>query len=69
MAYACARRYAGLDVVTLGADQVLSRQPIQVGEPVSFLGSVNYSGNSSMEVGIKVIAADIRATVVRHVDS
>ena len=69
VAYACASRYAGHYVVTLSVDQVMFRQPIQVGELVSFLASVNHTGNSSMEVGIKVVAEDIRAKVVRHVNS
>ena len=69
VAYACASRYAGHYVVTLSVDQVMFRQPIQVGELVTFLASVNHTGNSSMEVGIKVVAEDIRAKVVRHVNS
>ena len=69
VAYACASRYAGTYVVTLSVDQVMFRQPIQVGELVTFLASVNHAGNSSMEVGIKVVAEDIRAKVVRHVNS
>lgn len=69
VAYACASRYAGRYVVTLSVDQVMFRQPIQVGELVTFLASVNHSGTSSMEIGIKVIAEDIRAKVVRHVNS
>ena len=68
-AYACASRYAGRYVVTLSVDQVMFRQPILVGELVTFLASVNHTGNSSMEIGIKVIAEDIRARVVRHVNS
>ena len=69
VAYACASRYAGHYVVTLSVDQVMFRQPIQVGELVTFLASVNHTGNSSMEVGIKVVAEDIRAKIVRHVNS
>lgn len=69
VAYACASRYAGRYVVTLSVDQVMFRQPIQVGELVSFLASVNHTGNSSMEVGIKVVAEDIRAQSVQHVNS
>jgi acyl-CoA hydrolase len=55
--------------VTLSVDQVMFRQPIQVGELVTFLASVNHTGSSSMEVGIKVIAEGIRSKVVRHVNS
>ena len=69
VAYACASRYAGSYVVTLSVDQVMFRQPIQVGELVTFLASINHTGTSSMEVGIKVIAEDIRSKVVRHVNS
>lgn len=69
VAYACASRYAGLYVVTLNVDQVMFRQPIHVGELVTFLASVNHTGTSSMEIGIKVIAEEIRSRVVRHVNS
>ena len=69
VAYACASRYAGRYCVTLSVDQVMFLQPIHVGELVTFLACVNYTGNSSMEIGIKVVAEDIRAQVVRHVNS
>jgi acyl-CoA hydrolase len=69
VAYACASRYAGRYVVTLSVDQVMFRQAIQVGELVTFLASINHTGNSSMEVGIKVIAENIRTKIVRHVNS
>ena len=69
VAYACASRYAGCYVVTMSVDQVVFRQPIHVGELVTFLASVNRTGTSSMEVGIKVVAEDIRARTVRHVNS
>lgn len=69
VAYACASRYAGRYVVTLSVDQVMFLQPIHVGELVTFLASVNYTGTSSMEIGIKVVAEDIRSQVVRHVNS
>lgn len=69
VAYACASRYAGCYVVTLSVDQVTFRQPIHVGELVTFLASVNYTGTSSMEIGIKVIAENIRTQVVRHAQS
>lgn len=68
-AYACAARYASHYVVTLSVDQVMFRQPIHVGELVSFLASVNYTGTTSMEIGVKLIAEDIRAQVIRHANS
>ena len=69
VAYACASRYSRRYVVTLSVDQVTFLQPIHVGELVSFLASVNHTGTSSMEIGIKVVAEDIRSQVVRHVNS
>lgn len=69
VAYACAGRYAGTYAVTLSVDQVVFRQPIHVGELVTFLASVNHAGTTSMEIGIKVVAEDIRQKTVRHVNS
>ena len=69
VAYACASRYAGRYVVTVSVDQVIFRQPVHVGELVHFLASVNHTGTSSMEIGIKVVAEDIRQRSVRHVNS
>ncbi|AJE19678.1 acyl-CoA thioesterase [Azotobacter chroococcum] len=69
VAYACASRYAGRYAVTLSVDQVTFRQPIKVGELVTFLASVNYTGSSSMEIGIRVITENIRERTVRHTNS
>lgn len=69
VAYACASRYAKSYVVTMSVDQVVFRQPIHVGELVTFLASVNLTGSSSMEVGIKVVAENTREQSVRHANS
>src|SRR5690606_14986456 len=69
VAYACASRYAGAYVVTLSVDQVTFRQPIHVGELVTFYAAVNYTGRTSMEIGIKVVTEDIRGRTVRHTNS
>jgi acyl-CoA hydrolase len=69
VAYACASRYAGRYVVTLSVDQVVFREPINVGELVTFLASVNYTGTTSMEIGIKVMAEDIQTQTMRHANS
>lgn len=69
VAFACASRYAGSYVVTLSVDQVIFRQPIHVGELVTFYASVNYTGHTSMEIGIKVVTENMREQVVRHTNS
>ncbi len=69
VAYACASRYSGSYVVTLSVDQVIFREPIHVGELVTFLASINYVGKTSMEVGIRVEAENIQARTIRHTNS
>lgn len=69
VAYACASRYSGSYVVTLSVDQVIFREPIHVGELVTFLASVNYVGKTSMEVGIRVQAENIQNRTIRHTNS
>jgi acyl-CoA hydrolase len=69
VAYACASRYSGSYVVTLSVDQVMFLQPIHVGELVTFLASINYTGRTSMEVGIRVVTENIQQRLVRHANS
>ncbi len=69
VAYACASRYSGTYVVTLSVDQVIFKEPIKVGEMVSFLANVNYVGRSSMEIGIRVEAQNIQTREIRHTNS
>ncbi len=69
VAYACAARYAGCYCVTLSVDQVTFLQPVHVGELVTFLASVNHTGRTSMEVGIKVVTEDIQLGTLRHSNS
>ncbi len=69
MAYSCASRYAGSYVVTLSVDRVLFRDAIKVGELVSFSASVNHTGRTSMEVGIRVDTENIQDGTRRHTNS
>ncbi|MEG2030042.1 MAG: acyl-CoA thioesterase [Janthinobacterium sp.] len=69
VAYSCASRYSGSYVVTLSVDQVMFLQPIHVGELVTFLASINYTGTTSMEVGIRVVTENIQQRLVRHANS
>jgi len=69
VAYSCAARFSQHYAVTLSVDQVTFRQPIHVGELVTFRASVNYAGRTSMEIGIRVEAEDIRSGERRHTNS
>lgn len=69
VAYACASRYSGNYVVTLSVDKVFFKEPIHVGELVTFLATVNHVGTTSMEVGIRVEAQNIQQRTIRHTNS
>ena len=69
VAYTCAARYSGQYAVTLSVDQVTFKKAIKIGEVVTFYSSVNYVGNTSMEVGVKVVAEDIHTHEKRHTNS
>jgi acyl-CoA hydrolase len=69
VAYTCATRYARSYAVTLSVDQVVFREPIHVGELVSFDASVNRTGRTSMEVGVRVTTQDLVSQAVRHTNS
>jgi acyl-CoA hydrolase len=69
VAYACAASYARSYGVTLSVDRVLFRDPIHVGDLVTFSASVNYTGRTSMEIGIRVDTTDIQSGASRHTNS
>ncbi len=69
VAYACAARYSGHYVVTLSVENAMFKQPIHVGELVTFYARINYVGNTSMEVGVKIVAENLRSGEKRHTNS
>lgn len=69
VAYACATRYCGVGVVTVAVDNVIFKQSIPIGSLVTFLASVNYTGKTSCEVGIKVMSEDIKTQTIKHCNS
>ncbi len=69
VAYACAAKYCKQYVVTAALDQVFFKQQVNVGELVTFYAHVNYVGRSSMEVGVKVVAENLRTHSKRHTTS
>lgn len=69
IAYACASKHAGNYCVTVAVENVEFLEPVEVGEMVNMFASVNYVGQSSMVVGIKVIAEDFRLGTVKHTNT
>jgi uncharacterized protein (TIGR00369 family) len=68
-AYACAAKHAGSYCVTVSVEGVNFMHPINVGELVSLHASVNYVGNSSLVVGIRVISENISTAEVKHTNT
>lgn len=69
VAYACASKHSGNYCVTVTVDKVEFLQPVEVGELVSMHASVNYVGRSSMVVGIRVEALNVKTHAVKHTNS
>ena len=69
IAFACASKFSGNYCVTASVDTVNFLNPIEIGELVTLKASVNYAGNSSMIVGIRVDSENIQTGTVRHCNS
>ncbi|MGY6545319.1 acyl-CoA thioesterase [Arthrospiribacter ruber] len=69
VAFAAASKHSGAYCVTVSVDTVDFLQPVAVGDLVSMKASVNYVGNSSMVIGIKVIAEDVKSGSVTHTNT
>lgn len=69
IAFACASKHSKTYCVTASVDTVDFLNPIEIGELVTMKASVNYVGNTSMVVGIRVEAENIRTGIVKHCNS
>jgi len=69
VAYACASKHAGTYCVTVSVDKVEFLQPVEVGELVALHASVNYVGRTSLIVGIRVEAQNVKTGVIKHTNS
>ena len=68
-AYACATKHAGNYCVTVAVDTVHFLQPVEVGDLVSMMARVNHVGATSLVVGIKVTAENVKQKVVKHTNT
>src|ERR1700744_848792 len=69
VAYVCAAKHAGNYCVTASIDAVDFLQPVEVGDLVSLMASVNYVGNTSLVVGIRVVSENIKTNTVSHTNT
>ncbi|MHB8508174.1 MAG: acyl-CoA thioesterase [Candidatus Dormibacteria bacterium] len=65
----CAMRHTRTRVVTATVDSMSFLHPVHVGDVVTCTASVNDVGRTSLEVGVRVEAEDIRSGERRHTSS
>ncbi len=68
-AYVVAARHTGKNAVTASIDRLDFHNPVFLGNLVTLKASMNRAGKTSMEVGVRVEAEDLRTGEVRHTAS
>ena len=66
---ACAFRFCRTNIVTAAIDRIDFHHPVQVGNLVRLMANVNYTGTTSLEVGVRVEAEDLTTGMVVHTNS
>ena len=69
VAYACAAKHTGSYCVTVSVETVDFLAPVEVGELVSLKARVNYTGRSSIVVGIRVVAENVKVGEEKHTNT
>jgi acyl-CoA hydrolase len=69
IAFACASKHSGNYCVTASVNKVDFLNPIEVGELVTLKASINYTGRTSMLVGLRVESENIQSGEVKHCNS
>lgn len=69
IAFACASKHSGHYCVTASVNRVDFLNPVEVGEMLTLKASVNYTGRTSMVVGLRVESENIQEGFVKHCNS
>ena len=69
IAFACASKHSGNYCVTASVNKVDFLNPIGVGELVTMKASINFTGRTSMVVGLRVESENIRTGEIKHCNS
>lgn len=69
IAFACASKHSGNYCVTASVNKVDFLNPIEVGELVTLKASINYTGTTSMVVGVRIESENIQTGVCTHCNS
>jgi acyl-CoA hydrolase len=64
-----ASRHTQNNVVTASIDRLDFHYPVYIGNLVTLKASVNFVGKTSMEIGVRVEAENIRTGEIRHTSS
>ena len=62
-------KHAGTNVVTASIDRLSFHNPVFIGEVISLKASLNSTGNTSMEIGVRVEAENVFTRKVKHIAS
>lgn len=68
-AFSSASKFSGNYCVTASVNRVDFLNPIEVGELVTLKARINYTGNTSMVVGIRVESQNIQTGEIKHCNS
>ncbi len=69
IAFACASKHSGHYCVTASVNRVDFLNPVEVGQLLTMKASVNFTGRTSMVIGLRVEAENIRTGEVKHCNS
>jgi uncharacterized protein (TIGR00369 family) len=69
VAYVTASKHCGSYCVTVAVEGVEFLSPVEVGELVSLKSSVNYVGNTTMIIGMRVEALNPKTNKTKHTNS
>lgn len=69
IAFACASKHSQAYCVTASVNRVNFLNPIEVGELVTLKASINYTGHTSMVVGVRVESENVKTGRTKHCNS
>lgn len=69
VAYVCASKHSGEYCVTASIDTVDFLYPVEVGDLVAVMASINYVGKSSMVIGIRVNSQNVKTQRIIHTNT
>lgn len=67
--FACASKHSGNYCVTASVNRVDFLHPVEVGEILHLKAAVNYTGNTSMVIGVRVESENIKTGTINHCNS